>query len=189
MKIQQNVKSIAQVKINFMKSEDKIAELGSKAYYRYYRDGSVGVVGELSDGFMLSMNTTDAGTVDVTDHLKGLTVNLRLSAEQFEMINGRFHDFNGLGAYLEVELDGCVEHGTLTVRNEEVESFTIYVAEVVGVEPMAALRVGTVSASADLFARIAKQKQVQADKSAAVIATNRSAREGAKAMIATEMFK
>ena len=187
MKLQQTVKSIAQVKINFMKSEDKIAELGSKAYFRYYRDGSVGIVGELTDGFMLSMNTTDAGTIDMTDHLKGLTVNLRLTAQQFEVINSRFHDMNALGAYLEIELDGNVEHGTLTVRNEEVESFTIYVAEVIDVAPMAALRVGSVTASDDLFARIAKQKQVQAAKSAAVIQTNRAAREGAVPVNA-EMF-
>lgn len=187
MKLQQTVKSIAQVKINFMKSEDKIAELGSKAYYRYYRDGSVGIVGELSDGFMLSMNTTDAGTIDMTDHLKGLTVNLRLTAEQFEVINSRFHDMSALGAYLEIELDGNVEHGTLTVRNEEVESFTIYVAEVIDVAPMAALRVGTVTSNNDLMQRIAKQKQAQAAKSAQVIATNAAARAGVPAVNA-EMF-
>jgi hypothetical protein len=187
MKLQQTVKSIAQVKINFMKSEDKIAELGSKAYYRYYRDGSVGIVGELSDGFMLSMNTTDAGTIDMTDHLKGLTVNLRLTAEQFEVINSRFHDMSALGAYLEIELDGNVEHGTLTVRNEEVESFTIYVAEVIDIQPMAALRVGTVTSNNDLMQRIAKQKQAQAAKSAQVIATNAAARTGVPAVNA-EMF-
>lgn len=187
MRLQQTVKSIAQVKVNFMKSEDKIAELGSKAYFRYYRDGSVGIVGELTDGFMLSMNTTDAGTVDMTDHLKGLTVNLRLTAQQFEVINSRFHGFNALGALLTIELDGNVEHGTLTVRNEEVESFTIYVAEVTEVEPMAALRVGTVTSNDDLMQRIAKQKQAQAAKSAAVIATNLAARNGAPAVNA-EMF-
>lgn len=189
MKLQQTVKSIAQVKVNFMKSEDKIAELGSKAYYRYYRDGSVGIVGELTDGFMLSMNTTDAGTVNMTDHLKGLTVNLRLTAEQFEVINGRFHEMNALGAYVEIELDGNVEHGTLTVRNEEVESFTIYVAAVNEVEPMAALRVGSVTSNSNLMQLIAKQKVAQAEKSAAVIATNRAAREGAPVVATAEMFK
>lgn len=188
MKIQQTVKSIAQVKINFMKSEDKINELGCKAYYRTYRDGSVGIVGELTDGFMLSMNTTDAGTIDMTDHLKGLTVNLRVSPEAFEAMNARFHEFSALGAYLEIEVDGNVEHGTLTVRNEEVESFTIYVAEVLGVEPMAALRVGTVSKSDDLFARIARSKTLQAEKSAQVIATNAAARQMATATVNAEMF-
>lgn len=189
MKIQQSVKSIAQVKVNFMKSADKISELGSKAYHRFYRDGSVGIVGELTDGFMLMMNTTDSGQIDMTSQLVGVTVNLRLTQEQFEAINARFHEFgNSLGAYIEVELDGNVEHGTLTVRNEEVESFTIYVAEVTGVEPMAAIRVGTVSASSELTAKIAQHKQVNAAKSAAVVATNRAARAGLPT-ISAEMLR
>lgn len=178
MKIQQTVKSIAQVKVNFMKSAEKVAELGSKAYKKDYRDGSVGMVAELTDGFMLSMNTLDAGTVDMTEMLKGLTVNIRFSPEDFDAINARFEDFNSLGAYIEVEVEGNIEHGTLTVRNEEVESFTIYVQAVLGVEPMAALRVGTVSSHNDLLARIAKQKQTQAANSANVIASNRATRAG-----------
>lgn len=171
-----------------MKSEDKIAELGSKAYHRIYRDGSVGLVAELTDGFMLQMNTTDSGTVDMTELLTGLTVNLRLSPEHFEALNGRFHEFNSLGAYVEVELDGNVEHGTLTVRDQEVESFTIYVANVLGVEPMAALRVGTIGAHADLVARVTKQKEAQAKASASVIATNRAARAGAAVAVNAELF-
>jgi len=188
MKIQQSVKSIAQVKINFMKSEEKVAELGSKAYNRLYRDGSVGIVAELTDGFMLQMNTTDSGTVDMTELLRGLTVNLRVAPEHFEILNERFAQFNSVGAYIEVELDGNVEHGTLTVREEQVESFTIYVANILGIEPMAALRVGSIVAHNELVSKITKQKEAQAKESASVIATNRAARAGVNKVVNANLF-
>jgi hypothetical protein len=153
----QNIQSIAQVKVNFMKNEDKMREVGSKAYNRVMRDGSVSVVSELVDGLNLTM-TFDEGTEDVTNLLKGIRVTLRFSEDQFEALNARFHDLGSIGALVDVLVDGDVEYGTLVANGVEVESYTIYVSEIQEVEPIVMQRVGSRDAKSAVLDRMMAHK-------------------------------
>lgn len=176
---QQSVTSLAQIKVNFMdptKKADKIAQCQSKVYNRTYRDKSIGVISELSDGMNLSVEFLDHGVEDMTKDLIGLDVNVRFSKEQWAALNSRFHTMDAIGAYIEVELDGNVEWGTLTVRGEEVESYTLYVREVKAVEAMELARVGSRTTKEDFLNRLRAQKERKAKAGESARAQSRAAR-------------
>lgn len=176
---QQSVTSLAQIKVNFMdptKKADKIAECQSKVYNRTYRDKSIGVISELTDGMNLSVEFLDQGVEDMTKDLIGLDVNVRFSKEQWTALNSRFHTMDAIGAYIEVELDGNVEWGTLTVRGEDVESYTLYVKEVKAVEAMELVRVGSRTTKEDFLNRLRAQKERKAKAGESARAQSRAAR-------------
>jgi hypothetical protein len=133
---------IAQVKINFMKNEAKVLELGSKASHRAMRDGSISVVGELVDGVNLMMQFNEH-SADMSDELKGVTVNLRFLPEMFSALNARIHELGPIGALVQVVADGNVEYGTLIVNGVQKESYTIYVSEIQDIEEVSIQRVGS----------------------------------------------
>jgi hypothetical protein len=168
----QNIQSVAQVKVNFMKNEDKIQELQSKASNRIMRDGSHSVVCELVDGIALNMQFVE-GVEDVTKELLGVTVNLRFTPDQFRALNERFHQLGPIGALVQVALDGNVEYGTLVSNGVEVESYTIYVAEVQDVEEVQIQRVGSRDSRDAVLARMQSHKASNASAREAAIAKNR----------------
>jgi hypothetical protein len=177
---QQPTVSVAQIKVNFMdptKKAEKIAQCQSKVYNRVYRDKSIGVISELSDGLNLNVEFLDEGVEDMTKDLIGLDVNVRFTREQFNALNARFHTMEAIGAYIEVELDGNVEWGTLTVRGEDVESYTLYVKEVKAVEAMEIARVGSKTTKEDFIERLRAQKERKAAKSESARAQSRAARQ------------
>jgi hypothetical protein len=175
MKTQAAVTSVAQVTINFLKSEEKVIELGSKAYYSNTRDGLKSVVGKLSDGFNIQMTFTE-GREDMTDEVIGTTVNVRFTEEQFEALNERFHEFDtAVGAIVEFKIDGDLRYGTLTVRGQETEAYTLYAEEILNVEPMMLQKVGIVDAKDAVLLRMKSHKEDIAAKSLAATAANRAA--------------
>jgi hypothetical protein len=178
--LNQTIPSVAQVKINFMKNEDKILAAGSKASNRQMRDGSFSLVGELIDGLNLQMLFSD-GSADMTQELKGATVNLRIRPEAFETLNARFHELGNIGATVQVTVDGNVEYGTLVSNGREVESYTIYVTSVDQVEEIAIQRVGSRSDKAGVLSRMQAHKQENAANRDAAIAMRRPQVQAAKA--------
>jgi hypothetical protein len=176
--------SIAQVKINFMKNEAKISELGSKASHRVMRDGNISVVGELIDGVNLMMQFNEH-TENMSDELKGVTVNLRFSSEMFNALNARIHELGPIGALVQIEVDGNVEYGTLVVNGVQVESYTIYVTEIQDIEEVSIQRVGSRDAKDAVLARMREHKAANSAARDAAIQRNRpmlqtkAAQEGA----------
>ncbi len=163
---------IAQVKINFMKNEDKVLELGSKASHRSMRDGSISVVGELIDGVNLMMGFNES-TENMTEELKGVTVNLRFSAEMFSALNARIHELGPIGALVQVAVDGNVEYGTLVANGVEVESYTIYVSEIQDIEEVQIQRVGTRDDKNAVLLRMRSHKAANSAARDAAIQRNR----------------
>jgi hypothetical protein len=178
--LNQTIPSVAQVKINFMKNEDKIMAQGSKASNRVMRDGSVSLVGELVDGLNLQMLFSD-GSADMTQELKGVTVNLRIRPEMFETLNARFHELGNIGATVQVTVDGNVEYGTLVANGVEVESYTIYVASVDLVEEIAIQRVGSRDDKAAVLNRMKAHKHANNAARETAIASRRPQIQAAKA--------
>lgn len=172
MKIQ-NVQSLAQVKINFMKNEDKIAELGSKAYYRVMRDGNMSIVCELVDGVNLMMAFSDNEACDMSAELKSTRVNIRVTPEQFEAMNANFHEIGNIGAIVQVAVDGNVEYGTLIANGIETESYTLYVSEVQAVEEVKIQRVGSIADKEGVVARMRAHKAANAAAREQAIQANR----------------
>lgn len=169
----QNTASVAQVKINFMKNEDKISELGSKAYYRQMRDGNMSIVCELVDGVNLQMAFSDEEACDMTAELKSTRVNLRVTADQFEAMNATFNDLGAVGAVVQVAVDGNVEYGTLVANGIETESYTLYVSEVQAIEEVKIQRVGSIGDKAGVVARMRAHKAGNAAAREAAIQMNR----------------
>jgi len=184
MLTQQNTQSIAVIKVNFMdptKKADKIAEKKSKAFNTVYRDKSIGVIAEIHDGLNLMVKFSDAGSEDVTAHIKGADVNVRFNKEQWNTLNSRFHSMDAIGAYVEVVVDGDVEYGDLTVNGEDVQSFTIYADSIAAIEPMELARVGSVTTKDDFFAKVTRDKTRKSSRTDEARAMSRAARLGTEA--------
>lgn len=181
---------IAQVKINFMKNESKITELGSKASHRVMRDGSISVVGELVDGINLMMQFNETSE-NMSDELKGVTVNLRFSPDMFSALNARIHTLGPIGCLVQVAVDGNVEYGTLVANGVQVESYTIYVSEIQDIEEVSIQRVGSRDAKDAVLARMREHKAANSAARDAAIQRNRpvlqtkAAQEGAMQTVLT----
>jgi hypothetical protein len=183
----QQIPSVAQVRINFQKNDDKIIESKSKASNRLMKDGNVSVVGTLVDGINLKMTFDDEPAEDMSNELKGMTVNLRLTPDQWKAVNHEFHLMESkVGAMIQVEISGDVAYGTLVVRGEEVESYTMYVADVQEIEEVKIGRVGTRDKKSAVLERMRAQKVRETEKRNAAIGKRRpttaAAAEGAKQM-------
>lgn len=181
-----NVPSIAQIKVNFMKNEDKINQMQSKANHRVMRDGSHSVVAELIDGLNLQMQFTE-GVEDVTKELVGVTVNARFTEAQWQALNERFHQLGNIGANVQIAIDGNVEYGTLVSNGVEVESYTMYVSEIQEVEEISIQRVGSRDSKNAVIERMNAHKAKNAAQRDAAIARNRPQVAAAKAGVTEDI--
>lgn len=178
--VKQEASSQVQVKINFMKSQERISELRSKASYRVPSPGNFSVVCEITDGRSLMVQTAEGGFEDWTADLIGQTANLRLTQEQFDVLNSEIHEINGVGASVVYDLACDVRVGYITTRKEgEVLSVTLYPDTLVEVEPVEIQRVGSVLSRDALRAGLKANRERQERKRLA--ATNRVARASAEA--------
>lgn len=177
----QSMPSQVQVRVNFMKSEDRIAELGSKANYREYGPDNISVVCTIVDGVNLRVNAEE-GMQDVTAQLIGSTANIRLTQEMFDALNHEFHEMSAVGAEITLELNDHVRVGFLnTMRNAEpVISVTIYPDSIVEVEAVKVQKIDSCLKISDILAGLEKQKAESEQQRIAAVSSNRVARESAK---------
>ena len=174
MGIQQQQQTLAVIRLNFTTNEEKIARVGSKLYRREYKDGSIGLVGELKEGVNLKAQFTE-GIQDVTDVLKGMSsISVRVKPEDMVSIDDYVTEENKAGLEITVDLAGdLVRTGMLTIKGKQTMSFTIYAESILEVEEAQIARVGNTYDRAffDEQVKILRKEQEQAREDA--IARNR----------------
>lgn len=166
---QQTQPSQIQVKINYMKSQDMIARLRSKASYINYGPNNISVVATIIDGYNLTVQT-DNGIEDWTSSLIGQTVNLRLSDEQWEALNAELHECEGVGAEVVYNLSDNVRYDILNTKKDgEVWALAVYPDDIVEVEPLQVQKVGSVRSADELRAGLeANRKRNEAKRQEAI---------------------
>jgi len=163
MAIQQETSSKIQIRINFQKNPDMIQKLGSKASYRMYGP-EYSVVCTIIDGLNIQGQSKQHGVSEMTNVVIGQTANLRLSQEQFEMLNSELHEVEGIGAEIVFELDSPIAISKLTTKKDGVViSFAIYPGAMIEVEPMKVQRVGQILDMEEILqlAQEARERQEQ----------------------------
>jgi len=189
---QQDQPTQIQVKINYMKSQDAISKMRSKASYINYGPNNISVVCTITDGRNLTVNTHQ-GVQDWTSDLIGLTANLRLSDEQWEALNSELHECEGIGAEVVYNLNDHIRYDILNTKKDgEVWALAIYPEDIVEVEPLQVQKVGSVRDADELRAGLQAMRERQEQKRQDAISTRvaRSSADQANAdrKVTAEMY-
>lgn len=176
----QQLPSKIKVKINFQKSQDMIAKLRSKANYITYSPDNLSVVAEITDGLNLKVVSEDQGEIDMRDDLIGQTINVRLTQEQFDVLNHEIDLIEGVGASVIYNVSDHVRMDWLDTKKDGlVLALAVYPDDIESIEPVKVNKVGSILKMEDIRRGLQEAKERSQQKREEARNTNRMMRQSA----------